>query len=442
MIYEPKYELELENRFNNIIKVIGVGGAGCNAMINMYNHGMTDVDFVACNTDVQVLNRFPNDIIKLQIGPKLTKGLGAGTDAKVGREAAIESEEVIKEVLGKPTEMVFVTAGMGGGTGTGAAPEIARVSKELGLLTIGVVTFPFGHEGTIKINQAKEGIEDLKKHCDTVLVIKNDRLNEMYADFPIDEGYQMADEVLASGVRSIAELITRPGVINLDFADVQTVLGNAGHAVMGTAEAAGHERANNAIENALNSPLLENNDIKGAKRILVSMAYSDEKPEYKIKMSDQKQIMNVVETKIKSQAEIFKHGYAIDRSLGDKIRVTIVAAQFDKKSASEPIIIEPVEDTTTVGSGLDKLIPTKRRRGEIATGDPDQMHIFEADNRLDNIYNEFVKGDVDYQILTEIPTYKRMNVKLFSQLEIDQSNPDIVELKDLHATFLAQGLIK
>jgi cell division protein FtsZ len=432
MIFEPKYELELKSNLNKIIKVIGVGGAGCNAMLNMYNQGMRDVDFVACNTDQQVLNNFPDDVVKIQLGAELTKGLGAGTHWEVGRDAALESEEAIRSVMGDPTEMVFITAGMGGGTGTGAAPEIARVARELGRLTIGVVTDPFRHEGTFKLEQALNGIEKLKQYCDTVLIIKNDRLSDMFADLDIETAYKMADEVLAGGVKSIAELITRPGIINLDFADVKTVLGGAGHAVMGTAEASGPERAFEAIEKALSSPLLENNNIRGAKRILVSMAYSDELPEYRIKMSDQSKIMDFVETQIRSQAQIFKHGYAVDRTLKDKIRVTIVAAKFEAPTPSQHVGSKPApaKEEPKIGGGLDTVIPEKPKK-PTKTPPPGQIGLFEADSRLVNFYDEFVKEVPDFELIRENPSHQRLQVNLYSGEEVAARNPTTVKLDEL-----------
>ncbi len=444
MIFEPNYELQLKSNLDKIIKVIGVGGAGCNAMLNMYHQGMRDVDFVACNTDQQVLGHLPDEIVKIQLGAELTKGLGAGTHWEVGRDAALESEEAIRGVLGAPTEMVFITAGMGGGTGTGAAPEIARVARELGRLTIGVVTDPFRHEGTHKLQQALNGIEKLKEFCDTVLIIKNDRLADMFADMDIETAYKMADEVLAGGVRSIAELITRPGVMNLDFADVKTVLGEAGHAVMGTAEASGPERAFQAIENALSSPLLENSNIRGAKRILVSMAYSDELPEYKIKMSDQSKIMDFVETQIRSQAQIFKHGYAIDRSLKDKIRVTIVAAKFEDVTPPAAPPANPVSaGTRTVGRGVDTLFPegggkVKKAGGKAAPG---QTDLFAAESKLAGLYDEFVREIPDYDIIREHPSYQRLGAVLLDNNEITARAPGKIKLKDLYDTLASQGLV-
>lgn len=331
MLYNQEFELDFKAEFPHIIKVVGVGGAGGNAVRHMTKLGIHEVDFIACNTDNQVLNSLPKEVTKVQLGIELTKGLGAGAIPEMGRKAAEESEKTIRQLFLAPTEMVFITAGMGGGTGTGAAPVVARIAKEMNCLTVGVVTDPFGFEGTQKIEQAKAGIAELKKYCDTVLVIKNDRLADMFGDLDIEIAYSLADDVLANAVKSIAEVITRPGIINLDFADVKTVLGGAGQALMGSAEATGPDRAAEAIKRALESPLLEENKIDGAKRILVTLAYSDEKPEYRIKMSDQKKVTSFIESQIASKAHIFKHGFAIDKSLKDKVRVTVVAAGFDAK---------------------------------------------------------------------------------------------------------------
>jgi len=344
MSEEPDYELVPKNKFRNIIKVIGVGGAGCNAVKHMHNMGVNDIGLVICNTDQQALESASPEIKRLQIGVELTKGLGAGTEPTMGKKAAEESEKAIRELLKEPTEMVFITAGMGGGTGTGAAPVIAKIAKEMNLLTIAVVTDPFPFEGGDKIIQARIGIEELKKNCDTVLIIKNERLEEQFGDMDIEEAYAKADDVLANGVKSIAELITRTGIINLDFADVKKVLGGAGQAVMGTAEAEGEKRVEEAIKLALSSPLLESNDISGAQRILLSIAYS---PEHKIKLSDQTLVTKFVESQIQSKASLFKHGFATDSNLGKKVRVTIVAAGFDLIEP-EPLpesVVEKVKQT-------------------------------------------------------------------------------------------------
>ena len=427
MLQRQDFELNFNTQFPNIIKVIGVGGAGGNAVKHMNRLGIHDVDFVICNTDAQALVGLPEGIKSVQLGAELTKGLGAGTEPDMGRKAAEESEKAIRQLLQDPTEMVFITAGMGGGTGTGAAPVIARIAREMKRLTVAVVTDPFEFEGEDKIEQAHAGIVELKKNCDTVLIIKNDRLAAMYGDMVIDQAYSEADNVLANAVKSIAELITRPGIINLDFADVKKVLGNAGQAVMGSAEADGEDRAKAAIEAALKSPLLENNDINGAKRVLVSIAYSDEKPEYKIKMSDQTTVTKFVQSQIKSKAKLFKHGFAIDRNLGSKVRVTIVTAGFDGGSSEE--VEEIIETTTNTSTTADAKNTTSSINKISSTAIANKMSN-EAD-RLDKLVEKFIETGFMKQNLSR-PAYHRNGAKLYNESEILAFSNVRYNLKDIY----------
>ncbi|MGV3559882.1 cell division protein FtsZ [Larkinella arboricola] len=310
-----------------IIKVIGVGGGGSNAVNHMFRMGVNDVDFIVCNTDRQALTNSPVKT-KIQLGALLTSGLGAGTNPEVGRQAALENAEDIRKVLNEPTKMVFITAGMGGGTGTGAAPVIAQIAREMGLLTIAVVTAPFDFEGIEKLDQAMRGIDELKEYCDTVLVILNDKLAEIFEDFPMDQAFAKADDVLANAVKSIAEIITVQGEINVDFMDVKRVLEGAGQAVMGSADAVGETRALTAIQDALNSPLLNDRDIRGAKRILLTMASG---PEARTTMRELQVITGYIKEKIgkDKQAHLFKYGTIKDEKLGKNLRVTVIAAGFD-----------------------------------------------------------------------------------------------------------------
>ncbi|MDO9615134.1 MAG: cell division protein FtsZ, partial [Bacteroidota bacterium] len=252
----------------SIIKVIGVGGGGGNAVNHMYHQGIRDVDFMVCNTDSQALVNSPVPF-KVQLGSSLTEGRGAGNKPETGRDAAIENIEDVKKILGSNTKMVFITAGMGGGTGTGGAPVIAQAAKELGILTVGIVTIPFRNEGRRRIKQAIDGIAAMETHVDSLLVINNERIREMYGDFKISDAFAKADNILATAAKGIAEIITVPGYINVDFADVETVMRNSGVALMGTGVASGVNRALIAVEEALNSPLLNNNDILGARNILL-----------------------------------------------------------------------------------------------------------------------------------------------------------------------------
>jgi cell division protein FtsZ len=428
MLYAQDYGLDFESNMPNIITVIGVGGAGGNAVKTLHKMGIKDVNIVAANTDLQVLKNLPKEIYRLQLGAKLTKGLGAGAIPEVGEKAALESEDAIYKLFDAPTEMVFITAGMGGGTGTGAAPVIARMAQEKNMLTVGVVTDPFSWEGTEKIEQALEGIEKMKKYCDTVLIIKNDRLENLFHDMDIQEAFERADGILANGVKSIAELITRPGIINLDYADVKTVLKNAGQAVMGSAEASGVDRAKIAIEEALKSPLLHSNNIKGSKRLLVSITYSDEKPEYKIKMSDQTMIMRIIENEIKTKAKIVKHGYSIDTSLQDRIRVTIVAAgitDFSNDTANSRNEADLDANSNQMDSpfgmpGIASAGNSNRRKANAVA--KNQVPLFQAEERLRETVTNFSKDEATKENIENIPAYKRFGLQLVDVEDIPEEN--------------------
>ncbi len=310
----------------NIITVVGVGGGGNNAVSYMYNLGLKDVDFVVCNTDLQALQKSPVPT-KLQIGPVLTKGLGAGTDYITGRKAAEESIEEIGKFFEGDTQMVFVTCGMGGGTGTGAAPLVAKMAKEKGKLTVGVVTVPFRDEGKEALYRAVEGIKELSKHVDSLLVIDNQKLYLLYGKMGLVKAFSKADEVLATAVKSIAEIITSSGYINVDFADVKKVMQNSGVAIMGIGEGEGEDRATKAVEQALNSPLLNDLNLRSVKNALINITASSD-DEHGISMEELSQIMDY--TSQYTGATInFKRGIVIDDSMGDKISVTIIATGFE-----------------------------------------------------------------------------------------------------------------
>ncbi len=334
-LFEASYSFDLASQERSIIKVIGVGGGGSNAVTFMYNQGIKDVEFVVVNTDAQAL-RYCAVPTRLQIGTTLTEGLGAGANPEKGRDAAIESEESIKELLSDGTKMVFVTAGMGGGTGTGAAPVIAKIAKSMGILTVGIVTAPFRWEGPKKRKQAEEGIEELKRNCDTVLVILNDKVREMFGDLRITEAFGEADNILATGARSIAEIITVPGVVNVDFEDVKTVMKSAGSAVMGSAQVKGDNRALKAAEEALASPLLNNRDITGAERILISLSSSQE---HETSMDELDEILEYIQAAAGHNANII-YGHSIDNTLGEYQRVTVIATSFMSRAADDDVPFE------------------------------------------------------------------------------------------------------
>jgi cell division protein FtsZ len=337
--YEHSIEIPSEKK-DNIIKVIGVGGGGSNAVEHMYEMNIEDVDFIVCNTDLQALN--DNKVpIKLQLGAILTEGLGAGTEPEQGRLAALESEAQIRALLQGETKMVFITAGMGGGTGTGAAPEIARIAKELDILTVAIVTAPYSWEGTDKIDAANDGIKVLQGICDTVLVVLNDKLLEIFEDLNILEAFEHADDVLANAAKSVAEVITKSGKVNADFKDVKKVLSNAGQAVMSQASAQGPNRAKDVIEKALDSPLLNNRDIKGAERILVTVATSKQKI---MGVREQQAITSHIIEAIGGQPQGFKLGFILDETLGEHMSITVIAAGFDKKESSLEILQLTVQE--------------------------------------------------------------------------------------------------
>ena len=311
---------------SSIIKVIGVGGGGGNAVTYMYEQGIHNVNFIICNTDAQALYKSAVPV-KIQIGE-----LGAGGIPEVARKAAMDSLDKIREVLDTGTKMVFLTAGMGGGTGTGAAPVIARIAKELGILTVAIVTIPFRFEGPHRIKQALEGINELKEQVDALLVINNEKLREMYGDLTLTNAFSKADNVLTMAARGIAELITLPGKVNVDFNDVNTTMTGGGITIMGSASASGENRAREAVEAALNSPLLNNNDITGARRILLNITSGT--GENEIKMDELMEITDYITRSAKNA--VMNWGTGNDESLGNAINVTVVATDFPNACHIDP----------------------------------------------------------------------------------------------------------
>jgi cell division protein FtsZ len=316
------FKFDIPKHHKSIIKVIGVGGGGSNAVNHMYKQGIKDVEFVVANTDLQALNGSPVQH-KLQLGANLTEGLGCGANPEVGRAAAMESKEQIREML-SGTKMVFVTAGMGGGTGTGAAPVIAKIARDMDILTVGIVTAPFSFEGKKKMAQAQLGIDAMRASCDTVLVILNDKLREIYGNLAIGTAFGEADNVLTTAAKGIAEIITLAGYVNVDFQDVRTVMLNAGAAVMGSSETRGENRAIKAAQMALASPLLDNRDIMGAKKILLSIISGEEA---ELQMDELTTITEYIQAQAGDEAEVI-FGHGVDSALGDRIRVTVIATGF------------------------------------------------------------------------------------------------------------------
>ncbi|HET6225362.1 MAG TPA: cell division protein FtsZ [Bacteroidia bacterium] len=319
-----KFDLPHDN--SSIIKVIGVGGGGSNAVNHMYKQGIKGVDFIVCNTDQQALDISPVPL-KIVLGVSLTKGRGAGSLPEVGKNAAIENIEEVKAILANNTEMVFITAGLGGGTGTGAAPIIAKAAKEMGILTVGIVTIPFGFEGKKRKLQADAGLEGLKQSVDTLLVISNDKLREIYGNLKVTEAFGHADDILATAAKGIADIITTTLQINTDINDVKTVMKDSGVAIMGSAQAEGESRALRAVEQAMASPLLNDSNIKGARYVLVNVTCGEDE----ITMDELGEITDYIQDEAGMTAEVIK-GYGVDPSLGGKVNVTIIATGFNSKA--------------------------------------------------------------------------------------------------------------
>ena len=406
---------------NSIIKVIGVGGGGGNAVNHMYREGIHDVTFVLCNTDNQALNDSPVPV-HLQLGKE---GLGAGNKPEKAREAAEESIEDIKAMLNDGTRMTFITAGMGGGTGTGAAPVIARVSKDMGILTVGIVTIPFRFEGAKKIDQALDGVEEMSKHVDALLVINNERLREIYPELSLTAAFGKADDTLSVAAKSIAEIITVHGLINLDFNDVKTVLKDGGVAIMSTGYGEGEDRVKKAIDDALNSPLLNDNDIFNSKKILLSIAFNEEKGSNENFMMEEMNYVNDFMDKF-GDFEI-KWGVAIDPELGKKVKVTILATGFgitNVDGMEARLKKHSQEEANRIAEEQEKAADKEERRSRYYGTEGStrrykrRPHIYLF--RPEDLDNDNVISAVD-----STPTYKRTREILDSIKS--QSNGEIVD---------------
>jgi cell division protein FtsZ len=389
---------------NSIIKVIGVGGGGGNAVNHMYREGIHDVSFVLCNTDNQALNDSPVPV-HLQLGKE---GLGAGNKPQKAKQAAEESIDDIHKMLSDGTKMAFITAGMGGGTGTGAAPVIASVSKEEGILTVGIVTIPFRFEGPKKIDQALDGVEEMSKHVDALLVINNERLREIYPELTVLDAFGKADDTLSVAAKSIAEIITVHGLINLDFNDVKTVLKDGGVAIMSTGYGEGDGRVKKAIDDALNSPLLNDNDVFNSKKILLSIAFASEKKENPGLMMEEMNDVNDFMAKFGDDFEI-KWGLALDPDLGPKVKVTILATGFgieDVEGMNSHLKKHTEEEANRLAEEEEKRAERQDRRNRYYGKDNNNTlykrrpHIFLF--RPEDLDNEDVILAVE-----NTPTYKR-----------------------------------
>ncbi len=334
---ENSLKFDLPANTSSIIKVIGVGGGGSNAVNYMYEQGIKGVDFIVCNTDAQSLDKSPVPI-KVQLGNTLTEGKGAGSIPEVGRNAAIESLEDIKALLSENTNMVFITAGMGGGTGTGAAPVIAKVAKDMGILTVGIVTVPFMFEGRKRGLQADLGLKEIRESVDTLLIIRNDKLRELYGNLTLKQAFSHADEVLCTAAKGIAEVITLIGTVNVDMNDVKTVMKDSGVAIMGSGRASGEGRAKRAVQAALESPLLNDNDINGANFILLNITYGKEE----LLMDEISEITDHIQEQAGMAAEVI-WGYGQDESLGEDVCATVIATGFAAKTVDHVLPAQELE---------------------------------------------------------------------------------------------------
>ncbi|RAI98473.1 cell division protein FtsZ [Chitinophaga skermanii] len=351
---------DLPKEKSSIIKVIGIGGGGNNAVNHMFSQRIDGVNFIICNTDAQAIANSPVPN-KVQLGPHLTQGLGAGANPEIGKQATEESFEEIKKILEVNTKMAFITAGMGGGTGTGGAPIVARICKELGILTVGIVTTPFSYEGKKRMLQAEEGINRLKEYVDTLLIISNDKLRQKFGDLKFKAAFEKADNVLATAAKCITDVINSTGQINVDFADVCTVMRNGGVAILGAATAEGEDRAQRAIEEALTSPLLNDNDIRGAKWILLNISSSEGEFEHTL---DE---MDIIQAYVQSQAGedcdvILGVGY--DTELDRKLGVTVIATGFEQKPIQQVKPSSLGEAQAPSASGEPKIVMQLGREGD------------------------------------------------------------------------------
>ncbi|NCC09185.1 MAG: cell division protein FtsZ [Bacteroidia bacterium] len=398
-------QFDLPTDSPKIIKVIGVGGGGGNAVNHMYREGIHDVTFVLCNTDNQALAE-SSVPVKLQLGRNITQGLGAGNKPERASEAAEESIDDLKKLLDDGTKMVFITAGMGGGTGTGAAPVIARIAKEMDILTVGIVTIPFIFEGEKKIIQALDGVERIAQHVDALLVINNERLREIYADLTFMNAFGKADDTLSIAAKSIAEIITMRGTVNLDFADVKTILKDGGVAIMSTGFGEGDSRVTKAIDDALHSPLLNNNDIFNAKKVMLNVSFC---PTSELMMEEMNEIHEFM-SKFREGVEVI-WGVAIDNNLESKVKITVLATGFG------------VEDVP----GMDSLHEMRSQEEE------EQQLIIEEEKERNKERIRKAYGESASSIGTR-NRHKRRHVYLFNAEDLD--NDDIIAMIDDSPTYL------
>ncbi len=418
---ENSLKFDLPANTSSIIKVIGVGGGGSNAVNYMYELGIKGVDFIVCNTDAQALDKSPVPI-KVQLGSTLTEGRGAGSIPEVGRNAAIESLEEVKALLSENTNMVFITAGMGGGTGTGAAPVIAKVAKDMGILTVGIVTVPFMFEGRKRSLQADLGLKEIRESVDTLLIIRNDKLRELYGNLTLKQAFSHADEVLCTAAKGIAEVITLIGTVNVDMNDVKTVMKDSGVAIMGSGRASGEGRAKRAVQMALESPLLNDNDINGANFILLNITYGLDE----LLMDEISEITDYIQDQAGMGAEVI-WGYGQDDTLGEDVCATVIATGFAAKTVDHVLPVvdqEPkklwleAEGAKEVTAKVEKpVVEVPEVRNELKEEEPFIKTVesnFEVEFDVKNNISEEIVDD------TPIPSLSSLKIQLDEELVSDQ----------------------
>jgi cell division protein FtsZ len=412
-------QFEMLKEKSSIIKVIGVGGGGGNAVNHMYRQGITGVDFIICNTDAQALelSPIPN---KVQLGASLTEGMGAGSIPEVGKNSAIENIDDIKQMLGSNTKMLFITAGMGGGTGTGASPIIAKAAREMDILTVGIITTPFSFEGKRRKMQADAGMEELKKYVDSFLVISNDRLRQIFGNLTMSSAFGQADDILTTAAKGIAEIITLPGYINVDFKDVRTVMKDSGVSIMGSCTAEGENRALKAVEGALSSPLLKDNEIEGARYILLNISSGLKE----VTMDEVSIITDYIQEEAGLAADLI-WGNCVDENLGEKLSVTIIATGFqtkderEKENSNKKIVSMLVPESEPLVKPVNEFITPVKADDEMAVhpymklkDEPKQTGLFDLFARAEE--QDAQDNVIKYNLNDEAPAAEELEASEFT----------------------------
>ena len=442
---DNNFSFDLPKNKSNVMKVMGVGGGGSNAVNHMFQQGITGVDFVVCNTDSQALDKSPVPN-KIQLGVNLTEGLGAGANPEIGKLAAVETHEELRELLETQTKMLFITAGMGGGTGTGAAPIIAEFAKELGILTVGIVTIPFDFEGKTRQLQAQKGLKKLKKTVDSLIIINNNKLRQVYGNLGFKEGFSKADEVLATAAKGIAQVITHHYTQNIDLKDAKTVLANSGTAIMGSATSSGSNRANDAIIKALDSPLLNDNKIDGSKNVLLLIVSGTDE----ITIDEIGEINEYVQKETGNSANIIM-GVGEDQELGNNISVTVIATGFAEDQQNDLVnsetkkVIYSLDDNQKVEKKLiDEDEISNDEIEEITYKSKDDLS---KDNqiKIDSQINEILRDiEVEYeQVEYEKADYDIIDNELINEIEvfdIEEVKPENIEINESEENEITDGL--